>query len=180
MTAGGATTSEAVSFLNGLGEQAAIEALLSCCPHPSWAAAVARGRPYADAAEFKAAGRAALAAIPDAELPALLGRYPRIGTDPGTGVAAGWSRQEESGVHASAAAVLSAIAEANAAYEERFGYTFLVSAAGLTGPEILGVLRQRLAADPARELATARAELTKIGLARMDRLLAAGSVGPGG
>jgi 2-oxo-4-hydroxy-4-carboxy-5-ureidoimidazoline decarboxylase len=66
-----------------------------------------------------------------------------------------------------------ALADANRAYEQRFGYLFLVCAAGLSGAEILARLRVRLTHDLDTERAVARAELFQITVRRA-RVLAAG------
>jgi 2-oxo-4-hydroxy-4-carboxy-5-ureidoimidazoline decarboxylase len=50
----------------------------------------------------------------------------------------------------------------NAAYEERFGYVFLICATGMSAASMLGALQVRLGHDPAREREVVRDELMKI------------------
>lgn len=64
-----------------------------------------------------------------------------------------------------------AMAEANRAYEEKFGFLYLVCATGKTAEELLENVRARLAHGPDVELATAADELGKITALRMEKLL---------
>jgi 2-oxo-4-hydroxy-4-carboxy--5-ureidoimidazoline (OHCU) decarboxylase len=63
------------------------------------------------------------------------------------------------------------LAEGNREYEQRFGHVFIVSAAGRSTSEILGILRDRLKNDPATELTNAAGEQKKITRLRLERLL---------
>ena len=65
-----------------------------------------------------------------------------------------------------------AIADLNAAYEERFGHIYLVCATGRTAAELLALLRARLAHDDATEWRTVRSELAQINRIRLRKLLA--------
>jgi 2-oxo-4-hydroxy-4-carboxy-5-ureidoimidazoline decarboxylase len=65
-----------------------------------------------------------------------------------------------------------AIAELNAAYEQRFGHIYLVRATGRSAAELLALLRARLEHDDATEWRTVRAELAQINRIRLRRLLA--------
>jgi OHCU decarboxylase len=59
----------------------------------------------------------------------------------------------------------------NRAYEERFGYTFLVSATGKSADEILAMLDRRLRNEPGDELQIAADEQRKITALRLTKLL---------
>jgi 2-oxo-4-hydroxy-4-carboxy-5-ureidoimidazoline decarboxylase len=65
-----------------------------------------------------------------------------------------------------------AIAELNAAYEERFGHIYLVCATGRTAAELLALLQARLGHDGAAEWRTVRSELQQINRIRLRKLLA--------
>ena len=65
-----------------------------------------------------------------------------------------------------------AIAELNAAYEERFGHIYLVCATGRTAAELLALLQARLGRDDAAEWDTVRSELQQINRIRLRKLLA--------
>jgi 2-oxo-4-hydroxy-4-carboxy-5-ureidoimidazoline decarboxylase len=63
-------------------------------------------------------------------------------------------------------AVLAELAELNAAYEQRFGFRFVVFVNGRPRREIVPVLKERLQRTPAEELATAVDELVQIAVNR--------------
>ena len=54
------------------------------------------------------------------------------------------SSTEQAGVAGAADDLLSALAEANRQYRDRFGYIFIVCASGKTAEEMLALLRERL------------------------------------
>ena len=63
------------------------------------------------------------------------------------------------------------LADANRAYEDRFGHVFIISAAGESPQDVLTSLRSRLGNDPATELDVAVAEQRRITRLRLERLL---------
>jgi 2-oxo-4-hydroxy-4-carboxy-5-ureidoimidazoline decarboxylase len=65
--------------------------------------------------------------------------------------------------------VLAELEELNRAYEERFGFRFVVFVAGRTRAELLPVLRERLARSRAEELETGLRELVAIAKDRWQR-----------
>lgn len=148
-------------------------ALLACCDVPRWADAVLAERPFATADELaSAANRAAQSLRPD-EVRRALAAHPRIGERAeGRGAEAAWSRDEQSEV-APDDETTAALAQANRAYEERFGQTFLICATGLTGEQILDALHQRLLHDDATEASVVADELRKIAVLRVRKLVAA-------
>ena len=138
--------------------------LSACCASRTWVAAVA-GRGYADLAELRAAGQAALDALAWADVEEALAAHPRIGarTD-------GWSRAEQAGMSDAAAAVRAALVAGNRAYEELFGHVFLICATGRSAAGMLADLRDRLANDAETERAVVRGELAKIVGLRLAKL----------
>jgi len=173
------------------------ELLLSCCAAPSWAAAVTAGRPYADRAALTAAARARIGALPWPEVAGAVAAHPRIGRPPtGTGRDAEWSRREQAAATAASATdgsgtdgsaadagtdgsaadragadVAADLAAANDAYEQRFGYRFLIFANGRGAAELVAAARQRLHHDPDTEQGVVRTELGDIAALRLGRLV---------
>ena len=98
-------------------------------------------------------------------------RWPGI---PGSASArlSGWSAQEQAGIGADAATV-AALADGNAAYEQRFGQVFLICATGRGPAEILAELNRRMSNDPATERQAAAAEIGKINELRLRKLVTA-------
>ena len=68
--------------------------------------------------------------------------------------------------------MLTALAEGNQAYEDRFGYIFIVCATGKTAPEMVALLRERLPHSPSDEIRIAAGEQAKITRLRLSKLLA--------
>ena len=68
-------------------------------------------------------------------------------------------------------ATLEALAEGNRAYEERFGYIFIVCASGKSAAQMLALLRERIDNDPAQEIFIAAGEQAKITALRLEKLL---------
>lgn len=165
-----------LTWFNELPARAAQQALLECCSAPKWAQQMAAARPYSCAPDAVRQSSVIVATLTVTDLGAALAGHPRIGERPdavaGTRQAADWSRQEQSGVDADDEATGLALAEANRQYEQRFGHIYLVCAAGRTGAELLGLLRDRLQNDPEAEWQVVRSELQKINALRLQRLMA--------
>lgn len=162
-----------LSRFNSLAVADAEGELLACCAAPACAREVVAGRPYRDRESLLAAANAVLDRLDWAEIEAALAAHPRIGQPPaGADRSAAWSRREQAGVATADPSTRAALAEANRAYEERFGHVFLIFASGRTDAEVLTAARERLDNDVATERRAVRAELTKIALLRLERLLA--------
>jgi 2-oxo-4-hydroxy-4-carboxy-5-ureidoimidazoline decarboxylase len=154
--------------LNALPARDFEELLLGCCAAPGWARRVTEGRPYASLADLLAAAGAAWAAREPGDLDAAIAGHPRIGERR----LSGWSAQEQAGVGTDAD-VAAALADGNAAYEQRFGQVFLICATGRGPAEILAELKRRMANDPATEREVAAAEIGKTNELRLRKLVTA-------
>jgi 2-oxo-4-hydroxy-4-carboxy-5-ureidoimidazoline decarboxylase len=161
--------------LNGLPTEAATEAFARCCGARRWAMAMAKARPFADPGALLAeADRQWKETGPD-DWHQAFSHHPRIGEQAlreRFGASADWSEGEQAGVTGAGEDVLSALAEGNRAYEERFGFIFLVCATGKSASEMLALQRARMANDPETELTVAAAEQAKITRIRLEKLLA--------
>ncbi|WP_448613274.1 2-oxo-4-hydroxy-4-carboxy-5-ureidoimidazoline decarboxylase [Modestobacter sp. URMC 112] len=147
--------------------------LLACCDVPAWAAAVRDGRPHADRDALLAAADAAARRFTPADVDRALDAHPRIGErSHREGPEAGWSAREQAGVDTDAG-TRRALAEANRAYEERFGRVFLICATGLSAADVLGALRRRLTHDDRTEAGVVAEELRRIALLRLQQVVPA-------
>ena len=72
------------------------------------------------------------------------------------------SAREQAGVAGASPDVLSALAEGNREYYDRFGFIFIVCATGRTADEMLAILEERLQNDREVELRIAAAEQERI------------------
>ncbi|HEY6866411.1 MAG TPA: 2-oxo-4-hydroxy-4-carboxy-5-ureidoimidazoline decarboxylase [Candidatus Eisenbacteria bacterium] len=177
--------------LNALPEPEARAALEHCCGARAWVERVCAGRPFRSRAGlFAAAERAADKLRPSDWLEAFAchprigdraalgsgagaGDVPAAGAGPAAGAALGttWAGEEQRGTTRAPQATLDALAEGNRAYEEKFGYIFIVCATGKSGDEMLELLRGRLANDPDTELLNAAREQRAITRLRLAKLL---------
>lgn len=82
-----------------------------------------------------------------------------------------WAAGEQSGVRAAPEDILIALAAGNDAYEQKFGYIFIVYATGKSAGEMLDLLRTRLENDPDTEIHIAMGEQDKITRIRLEKLL---------
>ena len=161
--------------LNALDAPELRAVLADFCAAPAWIERVAAARPYASAAALFSAADAASQAVSADDWREAFRHHPRIGERTAekrqSGAAQAMSSQEQRAASAAAEADLAALAAANREYEARFGHVFIVSAAGRSAGEILGILRERLKNDPETELAVAAVEQKKITRSRLERLL---------
>jgi 2-oxo-4-hydroxy-4-carboxy-5-ureidoimidazoline decarboxylase len=153
-----------VSF-NAAPAEEAIAAMLACCASRRFAAAMAAGRPYPSAAAALAAVDATFESLTWPDVLEAMNDHPRIGAR-----VSGQSATEQSGV---ADATRSALAAGNAAYEEHFGYVFLICATSLSGDLILAAMQERLKNTEEMERTVATTELRRITLLRVAKALAA-------
>ena len=161
--------------LNAMDDPELQAVLADFCAAPEWIQRVAAARPYGSADEVFAASDAGNAAVTQDGWREAFRHHPRIGERTAertqSDAARALSAREQSGVHGGADTNAMALADANRAYEERFGHVFIISASGRSSAEMLAALRERMNNDPATEIKTAAAEQQKITRLRLERLL---------
>jgi OHCU decarboxylase len=163
------TDEQRLRWFNDLPEAEAAGELLAVCHSRRWAERVAAGRPYADLAALQKAADEVWTGLEEADWLEAFAAHPRIGER--GGASADWSKREQAGVGTAEDEVRQALTRGNAAYEERFGHVFLISAAGRSAEEILANLRARLDNDPGTELRVAAEEHRRITRMRIERLM---------
>ena len=157
-----------LAAFNAAPAEVAEQGLLACCASGSFAKTVADGRPYPVTTALQHAVDAAVNALSWDEIAESINAHPRIGErSPG----GGWSAAEQSGAASASDQVRQALADGNLAYEKRFGYVFLICAAGLSGQDMLNQLQARLGNDQEAERSVVRQELLKITRLRLTKLL---------
>lgn len=160
--------------LNRLPHADALEAFTACCASPAWAAAMVDRRPFGDLATLLSdADEVWWDLAPDDWLEAF-DAHPRIGERAdGDDAHSRWSRREQQTATDADDATARRLAECNARYEERFGFTFIVFASGRSAAEILELCSQRLDNGEIEELTVAAAEQSRITNLRLRRLVGA-------
>lgn len=164
--------------LNGLSAAEARAELLRCCGASRWAERMTGARPFAsEAALFEAADRL-WGALGEADWYEAFAAHPRIGSKRDVASApAGtkaWAAGEQKGTDGASADLLADLAAANRAYEERFGFIFLICATGKSAGEMLAACRERLAHERADEVRIAAEEQRKITRLRLEKMLRGG------
>jgi 2-oxo-4-hydroxy-4-carboxy-5-ureidoimidazoline decarboxylase len=164
-----------VEELNRLPIEQARGALERCCGARAWVDAMCAGRPYADRWALLAASDRAAGTLGAADWREAFAHHPKIGDVESLRErfrsTASWAEDEQRGASAASEATLAALAEANRAYEARFGYIFIVCATGKSADEMLALLRARMPNDPDVELRTAAEEQMKITRLRLEKLI---------
>jgi 2-oxo-4-hydroxy-4-carboxy-5-ureidoimidazoline decarboxylase len=169
-----------LSRFNALPLDDAAAELSACCASRRWVAALSLSRPFAGVDALYAAAAEQLAALDWPDVREALAAHPRIGERAaGAGREAAWSRAEQSGAQDADSRTAADLAAANAAYEAKFGYVFLIRAAGRTAAQMLTVALDRFDHDELTEQAVVRDELGQIVRLRLDKLLAGLAAGTG-
>jgi 2-oxo-4-hydroxy-4-carboxy-5-ureidoimidazoline decarboxylase len=155
----------------GLTEGQLREGLRSCLSVQRWVDDVLARAPFASMLELMDVAAAAATPLSPAEIDEALAPHPRIGERPaGDSTEHALSRDEQSSSASDDQALAQALADGNAAYEEKFGRVFLIRAAGRDRKTIVDELRRRLELDPETELHNVESELRDIALMRIPRL----------
>ena len=163
-----------VADFNRVSEEEARALLVNCCGASRWMQAMLAGRPYAGMAELLVRADRVWRDTGPGDWAEAFSHHPRIGetrTEAPVGDAAQqWSAVEQGAVAAGDAGARHDLAQANRAYEERFGRIYIVCASGRGPEELLQDLRGRMSNSPEQELAIAAAEQGRITRQRLRRL----------
>jgi OHCU decarboxylase len=165
---------ETLEAWNKADEGTAFEAMMACCGARRWASAMVALRPIHSVAELSEAADRVWSTMKEADWMEAFACHPRIGERKAahaTAKSAAWSRQEQSSTKSAAEKVWAELAEGNARYEERNGFTYIVCATGKSADEILEILKRRLANDRAAELLEAAEQQRQITQIRLGKWL---------
>lgn len=148
--------------LNALPYADAVEAFLSVCASPGWAAAMAAARPFASVAGLRGRARVVWAGAGEGDWLAAFAGHPRIGDMAALREKFGHAAREQGQVAAAGEDVLERLRAGNVAYEIRFGFIFIVCAKGKSAEHMLDLLETRLGNSREQELRIAAAEQGEI------------------
>jgi OHCU decarboxylase len=156
----------------------ALHAMIACCGAQRWAKAMVAMRPIESVVELSLAADRVWSEMGEADWMEAFACHPRIGERNAQHASAqslAWSRQEQgqeqSQTGSAAEQVLTELAEGNALYEQRFGFTYIVCATGKSAEEMLTILNRRLASDRAAELREAAEQQRQITQIRLGKWL---------
>jgi len=167
---------DALSRLNEGPAGEAREELRRCCGASRWAEGMIARRPFRDREALLAAADEVWWALEESDWREAFAHHPKIGDADALRARFAstreWAAGEQAGVRSATEDTLVALASGNRAYQDRFGFIFIVCASGKTADEMLSLLRARLPNDPRDEIRIAAAEQAKITRVRLEKLLA--------
>ena len=152
----------------------ALDAMMACCGSRRWAEAIVALRPIGSIQELSAAADRVWSAMEEADWLEAFACHPRIGGGrpaDASKQSAAWSRQEQASARDATKRVLGELEEGNLSYERRFGFTYIVCAAGKSAEEMLEILNRRKASDRAAELGEAAEQQRQITQIRLGKWL---------
>lgn len=165
-----------VSQLDVMTDTEAALTLAACCGSSAWVSGMLARRPFQTPDKLFAAADSVSETLIEEDWLEAFTHHPKIGTRNANAVvspaAESWSAGEQSAVATATAAVGAELADANEAYEKRFGFIFIVFANGRNASEILALLRTRMTKHRRDEIFIAAAEQRKITRLRLGKLIA--------
>ena len=164
-----------VTALDAMDRDRLAEHLRACCGSSHWVDAMIARRPFTTLAALLTASDDVCKSMSREDWLEAFSHHPRLGelqaaVQQGER-AKGWSAREQAGLMTAGTDVRTALAAANVAYEERFGFICIICATGKDPEELLAITRARLGNSPKIELRIAAEEQRKITRIRLERLL---------
>ena len=140
--------------------------LLAVNASTRWVSEMAAARPFKSWEEMIAASDRIWSAVDANDKLQAFAAHPRIGDRK-----PGWSAQEQAGTRSATAETMRELADINRAYEDKFGFVYLVCATGKSADEMLTIARDRIGNDAETELKNAAEEQRKITAIRLEKLV---------
>jgi 2-oxo-4-hydroxy-4-carboxy-5-ureidoimidazoline decarboxylase len=161
--------------LNRATDDEAVEALLRCCASRRWALEMVAARPFESRRQLFERSDEIWWKLDEEDWLEAFSAHPKIGDIDSLrekySATKTWSEGEQQGVSTATDETLERLAAANDAYEERFGYIFIVCATGKSAREMLAILEERLPNEAVKEIRIAAGEQAKITRIRLEKLL---------
>jgi 2-oxo-4-hydroxy-4-carboxy-5-ureidoimidazoline decarboxylase len=161
--------------LDDLSDAEAGMRLRVCCGSQRWVDAMVAARPFGTAQRARGEADRIWNGLARADWLEAFDHHPRIGEKKAAiaqnATGAALSSSEQSAVTVADATIKRQLAKVNEDYERRFGYIYIVCAAGKSAEELLAIARSRLANDADTELRVAADEQRKIMQLRLAKLL---------
>ncbi|WP_286715001.1 2-oxo-4-hydroxy-4-carboxy-5-ureidoimidazoline decarboxylase [Thalassolituus sp. UBA2009] len=161
--------------LNNLTVAEAIAAFTSCCAAERWVEKVVAARPYASVDELLQKADEFWWTMEEPDFLQAFTAHPKIGDV--NSLRAKYANtkaiasHEQSGATGAPEAVLEALAAGNSAYEEKFGFIFIVFATGKSAGQMLALLEQRLPNSREQEIRNAAENQMMITDLRIKKIL---------
>jgi 2-oxo-4-hydroxy-4-carboxy-5-ureidoimidazoline decarboxylase len=161
--------------LNSLPSGEAEHEFLKCCGSINWARRMVAECPFVSLNQLLDSADKIWWSLDAADWLEAFHRHPKIGEKkaaaPTSDQSRRWSEAEQAAVNSATSETLETLATLNRKYAEKFGFIFIVCAAGKSSEEMLTILGERLGNNPADELRNAAAEQAKITELRLKKLI---------
>jgi 2-oxo-4-hydroxy-4-carboxy-5-ureidoimidazoline decarboxylase len=164
-----------IQSLNTLPIDQANHLFLQCCTSEKWIEKMVASRPFTNRSSLRETADHIWGNLTEKDYLQAFEGHPKIG-DVGSlkakyantkALASG----EQSGANSATDEVIAELANSNSAYEEKYGFIFIVCATGKSATEMLALLQDRLNNDRQKELEIASEEQRKIFHLRLEKLL---------
>lgn len=155
---------------NKLDKQSAAKELFACCGSSKWVEMMMKYFPFASEKELVNKATAVwYNECDEADWKESFTHHPKIGDV--KSLEQKFAGKEQGGVAAASAGTIQSLATANADYENKNGFIFIVCATGKSADEMLHLLNDRLSNTPEDEQRIAMGEQHKITLLRFKKLM---------
>ncbi|MFC0774296.1 2-oxo-4-hydroxy-4-carboxy-5-ureidoimidazoline decarboxylase [Terrimonas alba] len=161
--------------LNLLPKQQLRDELMKCCGSQAWVEKMLPFFPADDMVELLEDAEEQWFKCSEKDWKEAFAQHPKIGDieslEEKFASTATWAAGEQGAIKTASSETLQQLKEANQQYEEKFGYIFIVCAAGKSANEMLGMLQTRLQNSPEVEIEIAADEQNKITKLRIEKIL---------
>lgn len=155
---------------NKLDNETAAKELFACCGSQLWVSALMKQFPFvSEAALISTATSIWYDKCTSTDWLESFTHHPRIGDT--KSLKEKFAGKEQEGIAAASAETIEALAKANAAYENKFGFIFIVCATGRSADEMLRLVDERLLNTKEEESLISMGEQQKITIIRLKKLL---------
>ncbi len=163
-----------IDAFNGLENRK--DLLTRCCGSSKWVDAIDQGAPYEEEELlFQKVLKTWFEDCSENDFLEAFQHHPKIGNIDSLrekfANTKGWAGNEQAGVNAASEEILEKLAAVNDAYEDKFGFIFIVCATGKSAREMLQLASTRLAHSKEEEMKIAASEQFKITLLRLQKAL---------
>jgi len=159
-----------LSAFNNLDKGVAAKHLFECCGSTKWTAEMMRHFPFASESELiDRAEKIWYDGCSVIDWRESFTHHPKIGDI--KSLTEKFAGKEQAGVAAATSETIEVLAKANADYENKFGFIFIVCATGKSAGEMLKLLHDRLSNNEEEEINIAMGEQQKISIIRFRKLL---------
>jgi 2-oxo-4-hydroxy-4-carboxy-5-ureidoimidazoline decarboxylase len=165
-----------MALLTHLDSKTLAAELFKCCGSTRWATLLSTKTPFQDLNDLLEKSDTIWSSCTKEDGLEAFSHHPKIGSlknlEKKYASTQEWAGNEQASVQQANSETLIALAKGNAAYEDKFGFIFIVCATGKTANEMLYLLNERLGNDPEKEWVIAMQEQNKITKIRIEKLVA--------